>query len=204
MKRIGILGGSFNPVHLGHLNIARVAADSFQLDKVLFIPCKVSPFKIGEEPDRVVGESDRLRMIELTIEADPRFELSRIEIDRGGISYSFDTVNAVQKYFPEARLFFIIGSDSLLSLALWHNIDALSNMCEFVTVERPGVNYNDFKTAGLPAKLIESLSNHRVTGKLLDISSTDVRSKLADGESITGMVDPAVEQYIADHQLYRR
>jgi nicotinate-nucleotide adenylyltransferase len=103
--RIGIFGGSFNPFHLGHLNIANVALKQIKLDKVLFIPCKVSPFKTGCCPDKFVDDFHRLKMTELGIEGYGKFELSRIEIDRGGISYSHDTVLQIRK-ISRIRCFF--------------------------------------------------------------------------------------------------
>ena len=200
--RIGIFGGSFNPFHLGHLNIANVALKQIKLDKVLFIPCKVSPFKTGCRPDKFVDDLHRLKMTELSIEGYDKFELSRIEIDRGGISYSYDTVLQIKKKFPDSVLFFVIGADTLPSLSKWYKIHALLTMCEFVTVGRPGVKEILTEIPGFATEESKRLTEHRITGRLFDISSSEIRRKIAAGESIEGLVDPKVEDYIMLNKLY--
>jgi len=201
MYQIGILGGSFNPVHLGHVNIARIAQDQFELDKVMFVPCKVSPFKTHDEPLRYITDYQRVKMIELALLDYPDFELSSLEINRGVVSYSFDTVKTISQMYKDARIFFIIGTDSLHTLSKWYKIHALLTLCDFVTVERPGVeNISDIP--GFNEIEIRRLTEHRVSGKLLDISSSDIRSKLAAGEPISGLVDPKVEEYITENLLY--
>lgn len=200
--RIGIFGGSFNPFHLGHLNIANLALSQFQLDKVVLIPCKVSPFKTECSPEMYVDDIHRLNMTELCIEGDEKFELSRIEIDRGGVSYSHDTVLEIKKLFPQSEFFFIIGADTLLTLSKWYKIHALLTMCEFVTVGRPGVEEDLTDVPGFDAVENRRLREHRITGKLFDISSSDIRKKIAAGESISGLVDPKVEDYIRKFNLY--
>ena len=201
-KRIGIFGGSFNPFHMGHLNIADVALKQFELDKVLFIPCKVSPFKTDCRPDLFVDDTHRLRMTELSIEEQDKFELSRIEIDRGGVSYSHDTVLHIRKEHPGSELFFIIGADTLLTLSKWYKIHALLTMCEFVTVGRPGVEEILKDVPGFDHEESRRLTEHRITGRLFDISSSEIREKIAAGESICGLVDPKVEDYIRKFNLY--
>ncbi len=199
---IGIFGGSFNPFHTGHLNIAQIALTQFKLNKVLFIPCKVSPFKTTCRPDMFVDDVHRLKMIELSIAGYEKFESCPIEINRGGISYSYDTVASIKKNFPDSKLFFIIGSDTLLTLSQWYKIHALLTMCEFVTVDRPRVEKILNKVPGFTAKDSGRLTEHRITGRLFDISSSEIRRKIAAGESIKGLVDSKVEDYIKKNNLY--
>jgi len=204
MTNIGIFGGSFNPVHLGHLNIAETACCKFDLQKVIFIPCKVSPFKIGEEPGRVVDDQHRVNMLRLSIEKFSNFVLSEMELNRGGVSYSYDTVVEIKKCHPESHLSFIIGSDSLLSLSKWYKIEALLNLCDFVTVERPGVDRRaDEDSLGLPPELSKRLLLKSISGRLMDISSSSIRQRIAQGLALTGMVTPVVEEYIKHNRLYK-
>ncbi|MFO7938056.1 MAG: nicotinate-nucleotide adenylyltransferase [Kiritimatiellia bacterium] len=200
-QRIGILGGSFNPIHLGHLNIACAARDRLRLSKVLFLPCKVSPFKTASSPESFINDSHRLKMIELSIEGYESFELSLMEIERGGISYSYDTVSRIRKKYPDSEIFFIIGADTRRTLSEWYRIHALLNMCEFVTVNRPGVE-DMSSVPGLSAEENRRLAEYRITGRLFDISSSEIRRKIAEGKSVKQLVSPDVEKYIQRHGLY--
>ena len=204
MKRIGIFGGSFNPIHMGHLNIAQIASDEFDLQKVIFIPCKVSPFKIGSEPEQNVSDEHRLKMLNLSLAGAKNFEISNIELSRGGVSYSYDTVVEIKKIYPESHLSFIIGTDSLLTLSQWYKIDALLTLCDFVTVERLGVNRIDEKSLGFSPELSKHLMHKAVSGRLMDVSSSEIRSRVAQGLSLQGFICPAVEEYINRHELYRQ
>jgi nicotinate-nucleotide adenylyltransferase len=200
--RVGILGGSFNPIHLGHVSIARSAAQRFHLDRVIFVPCKVSPFKLGQEPEKSVSDRDRIQMIALSIGDEGAFSVSDAELRRGGVSYSYDTVMRIRGDFPGAALYFIVGSDTLPTLSQWHKIESLLNLCTFVTVERGGVAPPPQKVPGFSDALSSRLSEFRFAAELLDISSSDIRRKVAAGESIDGLVDSKVEAYIKKHRLY--
>lgn len=205
MTNIGIFGGSFNPIHCGHLNIAATAADEFELQRVLFIPCKISPFKTGVDAERYVSDEHRLEMIKISLAGHSNFELSQIELRRGGVSYSYETVVEIKKIFPKSHIFFIIGSDSLLTLSKWHKIGALLNLCDFVTVERPGFSKHQLEQSlDFPPELSERLLLRTVRGKLMDISSSEIREKVSAGVSIQGLVPKAVEEYIALQGLYQR
>ena len=172
IARIGILGGSFNPVHLGHVSIAETACARFDLDKVLFVPCKVSPFKVGSGPEGDVDDSDRVKMLELSVAGNRRFEISDLELRRGGVSYTYDTVCAVKAQYPDARIYFILGSDSLQGLDKWYKIESLLNMCIFVTVKRPGFKEMPCGEFGFTPEVTKRLRRHSVSGQLLDISSS--------------------------------
>jgi len=205
MNRIGIFGGSFNPVHLGHLSIAETASREFELQKVIFIPCKVSPFKTDDEPMQYVDDQQRVEMLKLSIEDYPKFEISQIELSRGGVSYSYDTVVKIKKSYPDSRLSFIIGTDSLLTLSKWYKIGALLNLCDFVTVERPGIDKRvDENSLGFSTELGKRLLLKAVRGQPMDVSSSDVRQRVAQGLSLQGLVPRAVEEYIVANGLYQR
>ena len=205
MNHIGIFGGSFNPVHPGHLNIAQIASEEFNMQKVIFIPCKVSPFKIGNEPELYVSDEHRLEILKLSLESHTNFEISDIELSRGGISYSYDTVVDIKKRHPESSLSFIIGTDSLLTLSQWHKIGALLNLCDFVTVERPDINRRvDETNLGFSPEMSKRLLLKAVSGRLMDISSSEIRNRVTQGLSLKGFVCPAVEEYISRHRLYRQ
>lgn len=201
MKRIGILGGTFNPIHLGHLLVGQAAAEAFGLDFVLLMPCNVSPLKCGR-PGQATG-ADRLEMVRLSVADNPLFEPSAIDLERGGISYAIDTVKTLREKSPEDRFSFILGMDSLLELSRWHKIDEMLTLCDLITVERPGTDAAAAVAAlAFPAEVRERLAAGIVRGRLCDISSSEIRRRIAEGKSIRYLVCPAVEVYIRSHGLY--
>lgn len=201
MRHIGILGGSFNPIHRGHLFIGRAAAGAFGLDRVLLLPCSVSPFKVGATG--LVSDGDRLAMVRLSVADDPLFEPCTLDLERGGISYAVDTVKALRQLYPDDRFSFIIGGDSLRELSHWYKIDEMLTLCEVITVERPGaevpVQAGDL---GFPEAVRERLLSHVIRPRLCDVSSTEIRRRIAEGRSIRYLVPRAVEAYIRDCGLY--
>lgn len=202
-NRIGILGGTFNPVHTGHLILAQDAMEHFELGRVLFMPCARPPHK----PERdLLPAEHRIAMLEAAIEGDLRFQVSRLETDRGGVSYSIDTSRELRRLYPGAEIHFILGSDSLLELYLWKDAGELLELCRFVTLTRPGADYDMLQTADLhlPSPWPERLKASIRVGHTVDISSTDIRYRVAEGLAIRYLVHPAVEMYIAEHSLYRR
>lgn len=200
--RLGIFGGTFNPVHLGHLIMAQDAIEAFDLGRVVFVPCATPPHKPGVA---LAPAAHRLAMLESAIEGDLRLEVSDLEIQRGGTSYTIDTLRALATENPGVELVFIIGADSLVELHLWRSIDELLGLCRVVTIARPGVNLEALKAADLklgapwPEKLLADVR----TGHLVNVSSTDIRYRVAEGMSIRYLVPPGVEMYIAEHSLYR-
>lgn len=198
-----MLGGSFNPVHLGHLIMAQDAMEHFELSKVIFLPCAQPPHK---SPGELAPAHHRLAMLEAALEGDLHFEVSDMEIERGGTSYTIDTMRVLTKEYPDMEICFIIGADSLVELHLWKDINLLLNLCRIVTLVRPGF---DHETLGrlnlnLPAPWAEKLLSDVRGGHLITISSTDVRYRVAEGMSIRYLVSPAVDMYISEHSLYRR
>lgn len=190
-ERLGIFGGTFNPVHLGHVAVAEAAARAFRLARVLVVPAHVSPFRTAEAAP--APDAARLAMVRLACADHPVLEPSDAEIRRGGVSYAVDTVRTVAAAHPGAEIFFILGMDSLSGLARWHEAAALCRLCSFIVLARPGVP----RVPPPPGARVEYLE-----GDPHDVSSTDIRRRLAAGESVDGLVAPAVAAYIRENLLY--
>jgi nicotinate-nucleotide adenylyltransferase len=213
---IGIFGGTFNPIHLGHLRAAEEVREAQRLDEVRFVPASVPPHK---EADTIASAARRLRMVELAIEGVPEFRVSPIELERPGASYSIDTLRAVRaEVGPDVRIVFLLGFDAFRELHTWREYPAIFGVCDVVTVTRPPAPdrlvLEDIPVAARGAFCYESnsesfrhesghvLSLQRITP--LDISAASIRASVAAGRSIRFLVTPAVEAYIARHGLYRR
>ncbi len=188
MRRIGILGGTFNPVHMGHLTMANMVLEKFVLDKVIFVPSYLPPHKSGRN---VITAQDRLKMVGLAIRDNRHLEISAFEIKKGGKSYTIDTIEHFRQRYPEARLFFIIGSDHIFRLHRWKRIDAIQKIASFIAVYRPG-----FKAVR------SSIPVQRVMLPGVDISSSDIRHRLATGKTIEHLVPKNVFRYMKRHKLY--
>ena len=197
---VGVLGGTFDPIHLGHLKIAEEARQQLGLDRVLFVPAGRPALKT----DRIITSAyHRTEMVRLAIAGKPYLELSALEIDRLEVSYTVDTLVSLQKQFgAEAKPFFIAGMDSLLDLPEWREAARLVKLCRLVVFPRTGYKKPDFKAleASIPG-LTRSLV--LLDMEPVDISSTDIRGRLARGLPIHEMVPKAVERYIEKHKLYR-
>lgn len=199
-KRIGILGGTFNPIHLGHLLIAQDAMEQMRLERVKFIPSATPPHKVV---DKLASERDRVRMISLAIRGNERFEVDDIEIQRGGKSYSVDTLTELRRRDPRADFYFIIGADSLRELHLWREAKRVVKLCTFVTVPRPGFAPKPVVDPRLDAATRRRLRQHVLRGHACDIASRDIRARVATGRSIRYLVPDAVYQYIRRRRLYQ-
>lgn len=187
-------------MHLGHLILAQTALESFDLAKVVFVPCFRPPHK--SDAGLVLSEH-RLAMVQHAIEHDLRFEMSDIEIRRGGVSYAIDTVQELRNVYQGSELFFIIGADTLKELHLWKRIRELLGLCHFITFSRPGydiaIKPEDIKLEPpWPERLISNIR----PGRLIDISSSDIRHRIAESMSISYIVPQSVEMYISEHSLY--
>ncbi|MFT3829967.1 MAG: nicotinate-nucleotide adenylyltransferase [Opitutaceae bacterium] len=191
--KLGVLGGSFDPVHLGHLIIAQDACEQLGLDLVEFVPAAVSPLK-GRELTATAAQ--RLEMVRLAIANDPRFAVSDRELRRGGTSYTIDTMREIRRERPDTEVFWIIGSDQLQRLAEWKEIAELVHLLEFVHLNRPGV-----ECAAPPP--IRGLRLRQITGHEVAISSSELRERVNRGLPLRHFVPLKVADFIATQSLYR-
>lgn len=211
--KVGILGGTFNPIHNAHLRIAEEVRDRFDLAEVMFVPAAAPPHKplAGELPF-----AHRFEMVRLAIAGNPFFSISDIEEQRGGKSYSIDTLQAFRRERPDDEFFFIIGSDSFLDFGLWRDYASFFNYCNLVVVERPGAAVaepdqvlpvavaHEFCYYGAEKRLAHrsGYSVYYLEGIPLDISSTAIREMARLGRSLRYLVPEAVEHYIKEQRLY--
>ncbi|MCX5666503.1 MAG: nicotinate-nucleotide adenylyltransferase [Candidatus Omnitrophica bacterium] len=187
--RIGILGGTFNPIHIGHLILAEEAHYKLKLDKLVFVPAFVPPHKSSLE---VISAKDRLEMIRLAIEDNPAFEVSTFEVDSKKKSYSIDTLKEFRGVYGEdAQLCFITGSDSLKDLFSWKNINDIFKISKFIVANRPGYPIKE-----VPKEV------DTVVITPIEVSSEDIRKRLAENRSIRYLVPEKVRKYIIDRKLY--
>ncbi len=197
---VGVLGGTFDPIHLGHLKIAEEARQQLGLDRVLFVPAGRPALKT----DRIITPAHhRTEMVRLAIAGKPYLELSALEVDRLEVSYTVDTLASLQKQFGvEAKLFLIAGMDSLLDLPEWREAARLVKLCRLVVFPRTGYKKPDLKAleASIPG-LTKSVA--LLDMEPVDISSTDIRGRVVRGLPIHELVSRAVERYIKEHGLYR-
>jgi nicotinate-nucleotide adenylyltransferase len=215
--KLGILGGTFNPIHYGHLAAAEEVSDRLGLKRVLFVPSFIPPHKKDEDIPSVIH---RMQMVRLAIADNPLFELSDIEITRGGMSYTIDTMKSLRKTMADAELYFITGLDSFLEIKTWNRWKMLLTLCGFVVLSRPGYRFQDLSRLEFMksaedefADLDLGLCKQTVvrTGTytfflemipLFDISSTDIRRRIKEGRSIKYLLPDEVENYIIKNKLY--
>ena len=199
VRRLGILGGTFDPIHHGHLLAAEEARHQLDLDRVLFVPAGVPPHK----PARPISPArHRVRMVELAIAGRSHFALSRVDVDRPDPCYTVDTLELLRaEWGPGPRFFFIEGADSLADIAGWYQPRRLIELCELAVVGRPGFEIDlaslEKRLPGLTDRL------HLVKAPLLEISSSDLRARVRAGRSISYLVPREVEEYVQQHRLYR-
>ena len=199
MARIGIFGGSFDPVHEGHLALARRALDVARLDRVVFVPAADSPFKIGR---MAAPAAERVALLRRALAGEPRFEVSTFEIDRGGVSYSVETVEALRASSPPGTEFvFLIGADNLATLHAWHRARDLVKLCSFVSFGRAGTRI-DPAALGFDPETNARLAAGYAGDFDCPVSSTDVRARLARGASVSGLVPREIEGALAASPSY--
>ncbi|KRN29732.1 nicotinate-nucleotide adenylyltransferase (Deamido-NAD(+) pyrophosphorylase) [Lactobacillus selangorensis] len=187
-KQVGILGGTFNPPHLGHLIMAEQVGTQLGLDQVLFMPDSTPPHVDKKHP---IAAKDRVAMVERAIMGNPLFGIELCEVKRGGISYTFDTMKYLKQQHPDTDYYFIIGGDMVAYLPKWHKIDELVKLVHFVGVKRRGYTPH----SAYPVTWVDA--------PLIDISSTEIRRKLKQGCSVRYLVPEAVLDYIEEAKLYR-
>ncbi|GAW93342.1 nicotinate-nucleotide adenylyltransferase [Calderihabitans maritimus] len=198
--KLGIMGGTFDPIHYGHLVAAEAVRYKFGLDKVIFVPSGRPPHKKGQ----IITESrHRYLMTVLAVATNPFFEVSRTEIERKGYSYAIDTVRQFQRIYPKHKIFFITGADAILQILTWKNVDELVRLCQFVAVTRPGFNLGEVQTnlSLLPEEYRRVI--HFMEVPALAISSTDIRRRVKTGEPIKYLLPEPVEYYIYKNNLYK-
>lgn len=212
-KKIGILGGTFNPIHMGHIKAARTVIKKFNLDKILFIPSYIPPHK---KNSHIALPQHRFNMVRLALDNYPNLIPSCIEIDAEEKSYSVITLDKIKKSNPEARIFFILGIDAFLEIDTWKDYKDLLENYSFIVISRPGFYLKDAKQiiGGKYKNKMVEIRSHINTEDMEcydfflfhmdspDIASSDIREKIKKGDSIHGMVPKNVEKYIKENKLY--
>lgn len=203
-QRIGIMGGTFNPIHHGHMVTAQEALSQFNLDRVIFVPSGDPPHKTDEE---IAGAEDRYLMTVIATASNSNFFVSRIEIDRKGKSYTIDTIRALKKIFGrESTLYFITGADAILEILTWKDTDEIVTLCKFIAATRPG--YNLARIEDLKKVLLNDIDEKEkkifiMEVPALAISSTDIRNRIKLKMPINYLVPEGVRNYILKHGLYK-
>ena len=197
---IGVFGGSFDPVHVGHLRLAEEAKEAFALDTVLFVPTWVSPFKTGRP---VTPPAHRLAMVRLATSDNGAFAVSAIECEREGASYTVDTLRTLQSDYPDAELIFLTGTDAAAGLPRWREPDAVLQLARFGVATRAGITVEAAQESlsHLPESWQERIAFFGMTN--IDISSTNIRERIAQHRSVRYLVTSNIENYIAAHGLYK-
>lgn len=192
-SRVGLFGGTFDPIHNAHLDVARQALVQMELDKVILIPSKHPPHKTEEG---MTSADIRYKMVRLAVEDRVGLDVSPVEINRKGPSYTVDTLKEMKNLFNE--IMFIVGADNLIKIDTWKNPEELLNMCPFVVAPRGGILKDDFQGSIFQGKDIRFLKMSEIS-----LSSTEVRERMKDGQSVDGLVPEKVLNFIVDEGLYR-
>lgn len=199
--RLGIYGGSFDPVHFGHLLMAESFREQFELDQLWLIPAAQPPHK---QHRKLAPAKDRLEMLNLATSGHAALSVSTIEIDRDGVSYTVDTLSAVAEENPDAKLFLLIGSESLADLPTWREPKRICELATPAVVHRRGTDVDFDVLAGLVSQeRLAQIRDCQIDNPMIEISSTDIRERIATGRSIRYRTPRAVEKYIETHGLYR-
>jgi nicotinate-nucleotide adenylyltransferase len=193
-KRIGLFGGTFNPIHCGHVKAAESVQNMFSFDRILFIPSYLPPHK---ESVDVASAAHRLKMVELALASFDRFFPSSVEIDARGTSYSILTLNKIKEMFPQTEVFFLLGIDAFLEIETWKDYEDVLEQCSFVVMSRPGFRLSEAKDI-----LTEKYKIYLLSINTLDISSSEVRERIRKNQPIEGLVPENVENYIKERSLY--
>lgn len=195
-QAIGIMGGSFDPIHFGHLLAATCAADEFKLERVFFVPAAIPPHK---RDLNLASEKDRLQMALLATADNPSFEVSDVEISRGGVSYTIDTLRYFKDKYPDHRIYFITGADTIPEIHSWRSPKELLELAHFIVALRPGYTFE-----GLDREFYKQYIERIVFMEMpvMGISSTEIRRRVREGKTIRYQVHPAVLEYICEHRLY--
>lgn len=199
-RKIGIMGGTFDPIHTGHLLLAENARDNFALEEILFIPSGHSYMKEGSQ---VTDKFLRLEMTRLAIEDNPFFKLSSIEIERSGNSYTYETLSLMKEENPDTEYYFIVGGDSLFSMETWKHPEIIFGKCIILAAVREDIDQSDLKKQIVHLQEKYAARIRQIALKEIDISSTDIRNKIKHNKSIRYMVPDKVISFIAEKHLYQ-
>lgn len=201
IRRLGIMGGTFDPIHYGHLVTAEGARHELGLEKVVFIPAGKPPHKTGYN---ITEPWCRYIMTCLAIKSNPFFQVSSIEVERPGPSYTIDTVRAIHQLYPGSEIYFITGADAVLEILTWKNAEKLLSMCRFISASRPGYDLGELygKLSGMSWDLKKNIYYMEVPA--LAISSTEIRRRVREGRPIKYLLPEPVENYILKNGLYRQ
>jgi len=219
-RRIGLLGGTFNPIHNGHLHVAKAVSDLFSLTEVLFIPVGCPPHK---DPKQLLAASDRLKMVTLAVSTQPNFLTCDIEIKKSGVSYTIETIRTLKERYPDDRLFFIVGVDAFAQIETWKTPDALLQLCDFAVISRPGFPFSKLPHFGPLSKLDRMCLDQLDTGKAeiysfpvtpktgfhflniphSEVSASDIRRRIAAGKPLKNLLPRSVQSYIIKRNLYQ-
>jgi nicotinate-nucleotide adenylyltransferase len=201
-RRLGIFGGSFDPVHYGHLLLAECCREQCRLDEVWFLPAAAPPHKLGHD---LAPAKARVEMLELAISGHEAFRVSPLEIERGGVSYTVETLRAIRTQEPRAELFLLLGADSLRDLPTWREPAEILALATPAVVSRAGSAEPDFSPLAnlVDAARLEVIKSSQIGMSLVELSSTDLRQRAADGRSLRYRTPRAVEKYIETQGLYR-
>lgn len=198
--KLGIFGGTFNPLHNGHLKIAEEAEKQFSLDRIFFVPTCLPPHKV--EPVLASAEQ-RLEMVQLILKGHPKWTCSELEIRRGGASYTIDTLNSFRKENPQANLFLILGADNLLTFNRWREATSVASMASILVYGRPGFPLPE-NSSELCEQFDIELDYHVIQGAEMKMSSSEIRNSIQNKKNVSGLVPPAVLTYIKEHGLYQK
>lgn len=199
-KKIGILGGTFNPVHLGHIHLAQKAMDVAGLDQVLFVPSGVSYMKDQRE---ILPAKHRIEMVRLAVADNSHFDISTIETDKKGNSYSHETIRELQRRQPEAEFYFLTGADTLFSIESWKDPASIFHSVTILAAYRTGRSLEELERQIVRLHDIYQADIRLIAVDHLDISSSYIRNAIQSGKSTDGLMPSAVENYIAQHHFYR-
>ena len=197
MPEIGLMGGSFNPIHCGHVALARAALESGRVERVLFLPTGNPPHK----KEGLADKFDRLRMVELAVEHEAGMAVCREEIDRDGVIYTVDTLAALKRKMPDCTLTYLIGADTLRALGTWRRVETVIERCKFLVMMREGETREEvIRLAGLWTQRGAQIDF--LDARKMDISSTQIREQIQQGLPFERLVPQAVADYIHEHGLY--